>query len=174
MKNRQIKLNLGCGKDIKKTNIEEKWINLDVIELEGVDVVHDLEIYPLPFKNNTFDYVYADNVIEHLDDITKIMKELHRICKNRATIEIKVPYYNSKGAYNDVTHKHYFNSTCFEPFYTKKHRSEYDINSFNLIEIKFIPTRLGKLFFPNKIRMLASSVFGEILSAIELKLEVKK
>ena len=41
------KLNLGCGTDIKKG-----YINLDVAKLDGVDVVHDINRLPLPFKEN--------------------------------------------------------------------------------------------------------------------------
>ena len=39
------KLHLGCGKVIKKG-----FINLDSVKLKGVDVVHNLDVYPWPFK----------------------------------------------------------------------------------------------------------------------------
>ena len=38
------KLNLGCGNDIR-----QGYINLDVAELDGVDVVWDVNKLPLPF-----------------------------------------------------------------------------------------------------------------------------
>jgi hypothetical protein len=43
------KLHLGCG-----TNIKKDWINLDFVKLKGVEVVHDLNKFPYPFKDNTF------------------------------------------------------------------------------------------------------------------------
>ena len=65
------KLNLGCGKDIKKG-----YINIDQSKLDGVDVVHDLNKYPWPFPKNYFDEVYARDAIEHLKDIFKVMNEI--------------------------------------------------------------------------------------------------
>lgn len=47
-----MKLNLGCGTDIRKG-----WINLDIAKLDGIDVIHDVNNVPLPFEDNTFDYV---------------------------------------------------------------------------------------------------------------------
>ena len=38
-----IKLHLGCGTDIRAG-----WVNLDCAKLPGVDIVHDLNVLPLP------------------------------------------------------------------------------------------------------------------------------
>ena len=56
-----MKLNLGCGNDIK-----EGWVNMDYIGAEGVDVVHNLNRLPYPFPDNTFDSILASHVLEHL------------------------------------------------------------------------------------------------------------
>ena len=60
------KLNLGCGKKILKG-----YINLDCVKFPGVDKVHNLNKYPWPFKDNEFDEIYCDNILEHLDGIIK-------------------------------------------------------------------------------------------------------
>ena len=44
------KLNFGCGKDIR-----EGWVNLDCVALPGIDAIHDLNKFPLPFEDNSFD-----------------------------------------------------------------------------------------------------------------------
>ena len=82
------KLNLGCGRDIKKSNKEEIWINLDQFKLKGVDVAHNLDKTPWPFKSNYFDEIYARDVIEHLKDLFKTMKEIHRISKKNGRFYI--------------------------------------------------------------------------------------
>jgi predicted SAM-dependent methyltransferase len=46
------KLNLGCGKDIRKG-----WTNLDCVNLPGVDIVHNINYLPLPFNDNEFDEI---------------------------------------------------------------------------------------------------------------------
>ncbi len=58
-----MKLNLGCGKQIK-----EDYTNLDKVALEGVDVVHDLDVFPYPFRDNTFDEILCSHVLEHVDE----------------------------------------------------------------------------------------------------------
>ena len=105
------KLNLGCGNDIR-----EGYINLDCMKLKGVDVVHDLEVYPYPFKDNTFDYIWAEYIIEHLDNFDKILKELSRILKPKGKLVVKVPYDISYSTWSNYQHKRGFNLKTFTPF----------------------------------------------------------
>lgn len=48
------RLNLGCGRDIKKG-----WINLDILKLPGVDVVYDLTNYHCLLKIMNLIIFYA-------------------------------------------------------------------------------------------------------------------
>lgn len=107
-------LNLGCGSDIKKD-----FVNLDSVKMPGVDVVCDLNKFPYPFKQNTFDNIYAAHVIEHLDDLPKVMQELRRISKPGATILIRVPFFPSMYAASDPTHKHFFTYLTWDYFTDK-------------------------------------------------------
>ena len=104
------KLNLGCGNDIR-----EGYVNLDKAKLEGVDIVHNLEQLPLPFKDNEFDEIYAKDIIEHLDYIP-LLKELHRILKPNAKLIIMSPHYTSTNYWSDPTHKHAFAVRTFSFF----------------------------------------------------------
>ncbi len=104
------KLNLGCGTDIK-----EGWINLDIADLEGVDVVHDINSLPLPFPDNEFDYILAQDILEHLE-YAPLLKDLHRVLKKDSTIEIRVPHFTSRYNFNDPTHKKLFSSKTMDFF----------------------------------------------------------
>ncbi|MDI6777753.1 MAG: methyltransferase domain-containing protein [Patescibacteria group bacterium] len=164
------KLNLGCGK-----NIKNGYVNADITPFEGVDKAFDFDVFPYPFSDGEFDEILADNVLEHLDDIPAVMKELHRLTKPDGEIRIIVPYYNCYGAYNDITHKHYFSHLSFEPFYKKNTRGNYFIEEkFKLMKLKLIPTRLGKLLLFDFIRLPLSFIFGQIIQAIDVTLIVKK
>lgn len=164
------KLNFGCGRDIKKG-----YLNVDLTNFPGVDKVFDFNKFPYPFTDNEFNEIYSDNVFEHLDDLTSVMKECHRILKPGGAIRIIVPYYNCYGAYNDVTHKHYFSHLSFEPFYKDKSRGNYFIQEeFELKELKLIPTRFGKLFLFDSIRRPLSFMIGQIIQTVDIKLIVKK
>ena len=105
------KLNLGCGE-----NIKDGYINLDFRQNDNIDVVHDLNNYPWPFKINSFNEIIAYNVIEHLDNFILAMEEIHRISRDNALIKISVPYWNSSFAYIDPTHKKGFHELSFSFF----------------------------------------------------------
>lgn len=163
------KINLGCGKDIK-----EGYINLDIRQLKGVNIVHDLNNYPWPFKNNSFDEVYCRDSIEHLIDLHKAMTEIKRICRKNAVVRIIVPYYHSSSALYPV-HHFQFNVDTFRFCYS----------SFKLNKIKLMPSKLGvfipplplpKKLFPNilNLRHMVSYLLGEIILKIDFEFRVIK
>jgi len=132
-------LNIGCGYKIK-----EGYINLDSKKLKGVDVVHDLNKYPYPFKDNSFDIIEARAVLEHLNDIVKPLEELHRILKPNGKINIRVPIYPSITYFNDPTHKSVYSYYTF--FYFEK-GSGWDYYSSAKFKIKFIEIEFHKSLF---------------------------
>jgi predicted SAM-dependent methyltransferase len=105
-------LDIGCGKH----KAVPEAIGLDVVKLEGVDVVHNLNKFPYPFKASFFDEIYAFMVLEHVEDLMRVMKELHRILKPEGLLHIKVPYYLSSVAFQDPTHRNYFTDKTFHYF----------------------------------------------------------
>jgi ubiquinone/menaquinone biosynthesis C-methylase UbiE len=104
-------LDLGCGKR-KRPNA----VGIDVNSRSDADILHDLNQYPYPFSDSHFDEIYADNVLEHLDDVLKVMIELHRITKAQGTVEITVPFYPHRNANTDPTHRHWFGVHSFDYF----------------------------------------------------------
>jgi ubiquinone/menaquinone biosynthesis C-methylase UbiE len=105
------KLNLGCGTDIKKG-----WINLDSADLPGVDVVHDINILPLPFGENSFDEILCQDILEHTENYIPLLKELHRVLTPGGVLHIRVPHFTSKNNFIDPTHRRMFSSFTFDFF----------------------------------------------------------
>jgi SAM-dependent methyltransferase len=128
-----LKLNLGCGKDIK-----ENYVNLDSVKQPGVDIVHNLNKLPWPFRNNTFEEIYCDNVLEHLDSIIKPVEEIWRISKPSAKIIIKVPIFPGVYAAADPTHKQFFTYTTFNYFRPEDRLNYYSKARFKIIRRKII------------------------------------
>lgn len=124
-------LDLGCGNKKYEGKPGDKVIGIDENPRTQADVLHDLNKQPYPFKNNEFDLVIADFVIEHLNDPIKVIEELHRITKPNGLIRINVLHFSSARNYADITHKHHgfaYDSfrNCFDVdgkfnFYTTKH-----------------------------------------------------
>ncbi len=106
-----LKLNLGCGTDIK-----EDHVNVDIVPVNGIDLVADLSRIPYPFKDSAFDQILIHHVLEHLPDTLAVMTELHRISKPGGEIFVAVPYWNSYGAVVDPTHKSFFHHKTFDYF----------------------------------------------------------
>lgn len=139
------RLNIGCG-----TSAIPGHINLDSIKLPGVDVVHDLNKYPWPFKKDEIDEVYASHVLEHLDDIVRCMAEINRVCKKNAKVVIRVPHFSCGVSYRDPTHKRlfsyftfdYFTDECFyglPKFKIKKRRLNFTREAFTFLNHLFNP-----------------------------------
>lgn len=83
---------------------------MDILSLPGVDVVHDFNKTPWPFADDSFDLVFLNHALEHVDDVLRTLEEIHRIALSGGRVVIQVPYFRSTDAYTDPTHKHFFTS----------------------------------------------------------------
>jgi SAM-dependent methyltransferase len=110
MKNPSRKLNLGCGTDIR-----EGWVNLDIAALPGVDVVHDINVLPLPFEDGVFDEILCNDILEHVD-LVPVLKECHRILAPGGLMKIEVPHFTSNNNHVDPTHRNRFSVKTFRFF----------------------------------------------------------
>lgn len=104
-------VDLGCG-----TNKRPGAVGVDGNPAARPDVVHDLDVFPYPFDANSFDEIYLDNVLEHLADVIATMEEIHRIGRPGALVRIDVPYFRSRYAAVDPTHRHAFTAESFAYF----------------------------------------------------------
>jgi len=98
-------LNLNLGSGSKRI---EGFVNLDKFDTFNPDIVHDLEIFPYPFKDSSVDKIILSHVMEHIgqtpDMFNLIIKELYRICKNQAIMDITVPHPRHDDFLADPTH----------------------------------------------------------------------
>jgi len=54
----------------------------------------------LPFKANSFDYVLSYDVLEHVEDVEKVIKEVHRVLKIGGSFcSVFPPYYSATGSH---------------------------------------------------------------------------
>lgn len=68
------------------------------------DILHDLNIFPWPVADNSYDVVYSSHCLEHLDNAKKAVEEMWRIARPGAEIIIKVPHFSSRVAWTDLEH----------------------------------------------------------------------
>lgn len=110
MEEQLIRLNLGCGTDIKVG-----YINLDISPLPGVDIIHNIESLPLPFGDNYFDEILCNDILEHVDYIP-ILKDLNRILKKSGVLKVRVPHFSCSSNFIDPTHRRMFSYRTFDFF----------------------------------------------------------
>jgi len=137
--NKIMILDLGCGKRKYKSAI-----GIDAAKNSDADIIHDLNKFPYPFNDNTFDYIYCNDILEHLDNIIEVIEELYRISKSRAKIIIRSPHFSSHNAYTDLTHKRAFGIRSFD-FFTNEQSSVikylHTKAQFKIIKKKIKPNR---------------------------------
>ena len=170
------KLTIGCGKDIKKD-----FVNLDIVKLPGVDVVHNLNKYPWPFKDNEFEYIYCDNVLEHLEDIIKPVEEIWRISKPKAKTRIIVPIFPSVWSFCDPTHKSVYTYFTFNYFRPEDSLNYYSKARFRIAKRKIIFNKFLRPFqwmvnSSNISQKIWAFYFSHIISAqfLDVTLETIK
>lgn len=96
-----ILLDAGCG-----ANKTTGFIGMDKRELEGVDIVHDLEVFPWPLDNDSCGCVVMSHVVEHIKPWLQVdlMNEIWRIMQPGGTLIIATPYGGSRRYLQDPTH----------------------------------------------------------------------
>lgn len=95
-----LRLNLGCGRDIR-----EGWVNIDAVPLPGVDHVVDFDTKPvLPFTDDAVGHSEGSHLIEHLREPLPFMEELWRVTRPGGTAVFRCPYGSTDDADEDPTH----------------------------------------------------------------------
>lgn len=113
---------LGCGTNkLKKVLCLEEDpqefqnpFTIDINKDLNPDLVFDLDEWPLPFIDNTFDEIHAYEILEHLGtqgDYQHFFDEFHeywRILKPDGLMYITVPMCTCMGAWGDPGHRRVF------------------------------------------------------------------
>jgi SAM-dependent methyltransferase len=127
-----MRLNLGCG-----LKYLPGYVNCDVLPRVRADKHFDLNAFPYPFAADSADEIFMDNVLEHLDDVPRVMAELHRILKPGGRLRILVPYGKTDWAMQDPTHKHFFTENSFNYFL-----EGHPYNYYSGVRFKLVRARL--------------------------------
>lgn len=99
-----MRLNLGAG-----YRPIEGAVNIDRVQLPGIDMVWDLDRVPWPFDSETAEYIYARDIFEHVADAVAFMKECHRILSVDCDLWIRTPNIelSPSDAFTDPTHRRF-------------------------------------------------------------------
>lgn len=90
---RALPVDLGCG-DRKRPGS----IGVDKRPLPGVDFVIDLDNTRLPFDDDSVPTIYSNGLFGYLADPVAVLRDIVRVCKRGATVEIWTPHALNDGA----------------------------------------------------------------------------
>jgi ubiquinone/menaquinone biosynthesis C-methylase UbiE len=161
-------LDVGCG-----INKISNSIGIDICKLEGVDIMMDLSISDLPFRDCCFDKIYCNHIFEHfrVERRLELMKEFFRVLRNGGYLIIEVPHRFSLNVSKDPTHKDvdklvldmfdYFTiNSKFDYYFDFK----FEIISKKIVNVSVDVPFIGRLF--NKLILKISNRWENILSFI--------
>ena len=123
-------VDVGCGQRKLPGSI-----GMDIVSDSSADTVHDMNQTPWPFEKNSFDLVFASQVLEHTEDVLGFIGEAYRILRPGGRIVVQVPYFRSTDAFGDITHKHFFTSMSLD----------YVVEGSKLSDYKYVPFRFKKI-----------------------------
>ncbi len=121
-------LHVGSGK-----NFQPQWLNLDIdarwrpdfvfdigqpLPADGQVVVETSRFGALTLGDEMFEAIVAQDVLEHIRDLTTAMSTMLRWLRTGGVLRIGVPYDLSHGAWCDPTHVRAFNERSFD-YYEK-------------------------------------------------------
>lgn len=163
---RPLRLNLGAGR-----RGSDDTFAVDLVDLPGVDIVADLNEPLSLLPDDSVAFVHSSHVFEHIDNLMGLMRELHRVCRPDAKLEIIVPHFSNPNFYSDPTHRrpfglytfHYFCDPRWQPG-RRKVQDYYTDARFRIESVRFNFDRadwLDRLLVP-PVRALANRSFAAL------------
>lgn len=102
-------LDFGCS-----TNKRDEALGVDIDPGNHPDVVFDLNKFPYPLKESSVERIYAMHILEHLNDLYGIFREVYRVLKNGGDFIIEVPHFSCRVAYSEPEHNRFYSYFMFD------------------------------------------------------------
>lgn len=162
-------LDVGCGS--AKT---PGAVGLDVSAETDADIVHDLDVFPYPIEDDSFDQILLQDVIEHVAEPIGVFEELHRIARPGARVQLRTPHFSSVLAYGDPTHRHYFSTLAIRSL-AEPRFAHYTSVRFRVVHVSldlWLPFRLlGVGALANRFSETYEKYFAFICPSMNIRAE---
>jgi SAM-dependent methyltransferase len=145
--NLKQKLDIGCGR-----NKNPEFFGIDIYDWPGVDLAWDLEEFPWPIEDESFEYIRVSHVVEHINEQVGFFREIHRVAKNHAVVHLETPHYSSRDSWSDPTHVRHFSL-----FFTDQMCGDgYLVDPVGRFELINRRVNFGPLFGSIRARLISS------------------
>jgi ubiquinone/menaquinone biosynthesis C-methylase UbiE len=153
-------LDIGCGTGLLLKELETlgtTWgvdcseLALDYCQRRGLESIKKGDIAALPFGNEEFDIVLALDVLEHIEDDEKALKEMRRVLRSGGLAIIFVPAFRFLWSRQDEI-SHHFRRYGRKPLARKIKKV-----GFRLLRVSYFNTFL---FLPTLLLRFFINLFG--------------
>lgn len=107
----KVSVDLGCG-----PNKKSGTIGIDILPLNGVDIVTNMEEGLTELPENSVDEYNSSHFLEHVVNFELLLSEIYRTLKPGGIARITVPHFSNPYYYSDYTHKRFFGLYSFDYF----------------------------------------------------------
>jgi ubiquinone/menaquinone biosynthesis C-methylase UbiE len=98
-----LRLDIGSG-----AKPRAGFYGVDRLEAEGIDIVADLNQPLALLPDNCAEHIFSSHALEHVQDLFLLLREIQRIARPGALIELIVPHFSNPWYYSDPTHVRFF------------------------------------------------------------------
>ena len=153
LKKNKALLEVGAGKAIKIPGL----VTIDINAAVCPDILHDLDAFPWPVHDSSFDAVIMFSVIEHLSHPISAIEECHRILKPHGKIYLLTPHFSDSGSFIDPSHKWHLSGRSFDYFIPgMAHHHEYGF--YSPVKYRLVKRLVSLKGFLDKIPFLQKLV----------------
>lgn len=127
-------LDLGCGPNPRNTFEAKEVYGVDIKDYDNPNIkIVDLALHPIPFEDNTFDYVTAHDFLEHIPRVlylpysggqfmpryafVDLMSEIYRVLKPEGMFMSSTPAWPHAAAFQDPTHVNIITPDTFGEYF---------------------------------------------------------
>ncbi len=104
-------LDVGCG-PFKRPGA----VGIDISPTSAADLVWDLNRYPYPLRESSFDLIICNHIVEHVEDVFAFLRELHRVARPGASVRLLTPHYSNRYSFADPSHRHHLSLASLDYF----------------------------------------------------------
>ena len=106
----------GMGTERLYKTFKNSIIAFDVYDSDNVDFIGDAN--DVPFGNEVFDFVLIQAVLEHVENPTRVVAEIHRVLKDKGIVYAETPFLQHvhEGAYDFTRYTVFGHRMLFKNF----------------------------------------------------------
>jgi ubiquinone/menaquinone biosynthesis C-methylase UbiE len=157
-----VVLDLGCGPNKR----HENWVGIDQTNYHCVDLQGDIFDVLEKIEDGSVDHIYSSHFFEHIDDVSRLVKEITRILKVGGSIKVIVPHFSNPYFFSDYTHKTFFGLYSFSYFardeiYQRRVPMYFDLSDrLALKDVKLVFKSTRPFYFRYAIKKFFEKIFN--------------